>query len=65
LKSLWRKLSLERKQKKIKEKVKVKPAEEEKEKLTTLEEIIATIDFIEESYSLGYWNWELQLCRNL
>jgi hypothetical protein len=53
-----RKYLLERKKKEIKEKVEVKPAEEE-EKLTTLEEIIATMTPLEKAilWAIGVGNY--------
>jgi hypothetical protein len=54
-----KKYLLERKAKEIKEKVEVKPAEEEEEKLTTLEEIIATLTPLEKAtlWAVGVGNY--------
>jgi hypothetical protein len=54
-----RKYLLERKTKEIKEKVEVKPAEEEGEKPTTLEEIIATLTPLEKAilWAIGVGNY--------
>jgi hypothetical protein len=54
-----RKYLLERKAKEIKEKVEVKPAEEEGEKLTTLDEIIATLTPLEKAilWAIGVGNY--------
>jgi Cdc6-like AAA superfamily ATPase len=54
-----KKYLLERKQKEVKEKIEVKPAEEEKEKLTTLEEIIATMTPLEKAilWAIGVGNY--------
>jgi hypothetical protein len=54
-----RKYLLERKVKEVKEKVEVKPTEEEKEKLTTLEEIVATMTPLEKAilWAIGVGNY--------
>jgi hypothetical protein len=54
-----RKYLLERKQKEVKEKVEVKPAEEGKEEMTTLEEIIATMTPLEKAilWAIGVGNY--------
>jgi hypothetical protein len=54
-----RKYLLERKPREVEEKVKEKPAEEEKEKLTTLEEIIATMNPLEKAilWAIGVGNY--------
>jgi hypothetical protein len=54
-----RKYLLERKAKEVKEKVEVKPTEEEEEKLTTLEEIIATLTPLEKAilWAIGVGNY--------
>jgi hypothetical protein len=54
-----KKYLLERKAKEVKEKVEVKPAEEEEEKLTTLEEIIATLTPLEKAilWAIGVGNY--------
>jgi hypothetical protein len=54
-----RKYLLERRPREVEEKVKEKPAEEEKEKLTTLEEIIATMTPLEKAilWAIGVGNY--------
>jgi hypothetical protein len=54
-----KKYLLERKAKEVKEKVEVKPAGEEEEKLTTLEEIIATLTPLEKAilWAIGVGNY--------
>jgi hypothetical protein len=54
-----RKYLLERKQKEVEEKVEEKPSEEEKEKLTALEEIIATMTPLEKAilWAIGVGNY--------